>query len=71
MLKLETHNFETFKILSLFYIHIKYWKQHYEFKWENILKINFILLKAKEKLLKKLPRKKLQPLSVHKNGLKA
>lgn len=38
---------------------------------EKILKINFILLKAKEKLLKKLPRKKLQPLSVHKNGLKA
>lgn len=34
-------------------------------------KINFILLKAREKLVQSLPRKKLQPLSAPKNGIKA
>lgn len=33
--------------------------------------INFFLLKAKEKLLKSCLEKKLQPLSAHKNGIKA
>lgn len=34
-------------------------------------KNQFYLIKSRRKAIEKLPRKKLQPLSTHKNGIKA